>query len=94
MVRLRGVEAMNGEPPIKPEDAPDSIYGPDGKPRFFAEPGLDRFVAVIMNLAQEIWVQEERLMALEGEEADREARDTRLKAFIDRMFQPIREPDV
>ena len=49
-------------PPIKPEDAPDSIYGPDGKPRFFAEPGMDRFVAVVMNLAQEIWVQEERLV--------------------------------
>ena len=62
-------------PPIKPEDAPDSIYGPDGKPRFFAEPGMDRFVAVVMNLAQEIWVQEGRLMALEGTEADPEARE-------------------
>ncbi|MGP1353658.1 MAG: hypothetical protein ACTS1Z_10070 [Parasphingopyxis sp.] len=80
-------------PPIKPEDAPDSIYGPDGQPRFFAEPGMDRFVAVVMNLAQEIWVQEERLMALEGEDADAETRDAKLKAFIDRVFQPIREPD-
>ena len=79
-------------PPIKPEDAPDSIYGPDGKPRFFAEPGMDRFVAVVMNLAQEIWVQEERLMALEGTEADPEAREAKLKSFIDRVFAPIREP--
>ncbi|QLC26061.1 hypothetical protein HFP57_14210 [Parasphingopyxis algicola] len=84
---------MRGEPPIKPEDAPDSIYGPDGKPRFFAEPGMDRFVAVVMNLAQEVWVQEERLMALEGEKADPEARDAKLKAFIDRVFDPIRESD-
>ena len=79
-------------PPIKPEDAPDSIYGPDGKPRFFAEPGMDRFVAVVMNLAQEIWVQEERLMALEGTEVDPEAREAKLKSFIDRIFAPIREP--
>ncbi|MEO1169174.1 MAG: hypothetical protein AAFW97_10745 [Pseudomonadota bacterium] len=86
-------KAWSGEPPIKPEDAPESIYGPDGKPRFFAEPGMDRFVAVVMNLAQEVWVQEERLMALEGEEPDPETRDAKLKAFIDRVFQPIREPD-
>ena len=79
-------------PPIKPEDAPDSIYGPDGKPRFFSEPGMDRFVAVVMNLAQEMWVQEERLMALEGTDVDPEAREAKLKAFIDRVFAPIREP--
>ncbi|WP_299322228.1 hypothetical protein [Parasphingopyxis sp.] len=88
---MSGSEKTEG-PPIKPEDAPDSIYGPDGEPRFFAEPGMDRFVAVVMNLAQEIWVQEERLMALEGEDADAETRDAKLKAFIDRVFAPIREP--
>ncbi|MEM8696208.1 MAG: hypothetical protein AAGE05_09345 [Pseudomonadota bacterium] len=83
---------MSEEPPIKPEDAPDSIYGPDGQPRFFAEPGMDRFVAVVMNLAQEIWVQEERLMALEGRDPDPAERDEKLKHFIDRVFAPVREP--
>ena len=83
---------MSKAPEIAPEDAPASIYGPDGMPQFFAEPGMDRFVAVVMNLAQEIWVQEERLMALEGEQVDPEIRETKLKAFIDRVFAPVREP--
>jgi hypothetical protein len=44
-----------------------------------------------MNIAQEMWVQEERLLALEeaggSAPVDREAK---LKAFIDRLFAPIR----
>lgn len=52
---------------------------------------MDRSVAVVMNLAQEIWVKEERLLALEeakkGESIDREAK---VKEFIDRVFAPIR----
>ncbi len=83
---------MSEEPPIKPEDAPSSIYGPDGQPQFFAEPGMDRFVAVVMNLAQETWVQEERLMALEGKDISDADREAKLKSFIDRVFEPIREP--
>ncbi|MFZ9395787.1 MAG: hypothetical protein ACO25F_06985 [Erythrobacter sp.] len=79
------------EPPLRPEDAPPSLYDDHGNPRFFAEPAMDRFVAVVMNLAQEVWVQEERLLALEeakGSQAvDREAK---VKQFIDRVFAPIR----
>jgi len=78
--------------PLRPEDAPDSLYDAAGRPRFFADPAMDRFVAVLMNMAQELWVQEERLLALEeargAAPADREAK---LKAFIDRVFEPIRE---
>ena len=78
------------EQPLRPEDAPPSLYDEQGNPRFFADPGMDRFVAV-MNLAQEVWVQEERLLALEeartGEPVDREAR---VKQFIDRVFAPVR----
>lgn len=74
-----------------PEDAPAEIYDAAGNARFFADPAMDRFVAVVMNLAQEVWVQEERLLALEEAKgaplADREAR---LKQFIDRVFEPVR----
>jgi hypothetical protein len=75
----------------RPDDTPPGLYDDAGNARFFADPAMDRFVAVVMNMAQELWVQEERLLALEeargGETVDR---DARLKAFIDRMFAPIR----
>lgn len=77
---------------LRPEDAPPSLYDDQGNPRFFADPGMDRFVAVVMNLAQEVWVQEERLIALEEEKSgtpiDREAK---VNEFISRVFAPIRE---
>lgn len=77
--------------PLRPDDAPPSLYDDQGNPRFFNDPGMDRFVAVVMNLAQEVWVQEERLLALEeaksGQAVDREAK---VKQFIDRVFAPIR----
>ena len=55
--------------PLRPEDAPPSLYDDQGNPRFFTDPGMDRFVAVVMNLAQEVWVQEERLLALQARKA-------------------------
>lgn len=77
--------------PLRPDDAPPSLYDDQGNPRFFNDPGMDRFVAVVMNLAQEVWVQEERLLALEeaksGAAVDREAK---VNQFIDRVFAPIR----
>ncbi|WP_089133472.1 hypothetical protein [Sphingorhabdus sp. SMR4y] len=79
------------EAAFKPDDTPKEIYGPDGKPKFFDDPGMDRFVAVIMNMAQEMWVQEERLMTLEGREANPEDREAKMKIFIDRIFAPLRE---
>lgn len=76
---------------LRPEDAPSGIYDAAGQACFFADPAMDRFVAVVMNLAQEVWVQEERLLALEEDKGaapvDREAK---LKAFIDRVFEPVR----
>ena len=92
MVWLRGVEALMAEPEFKPDDTPKDLYGPDGQPQFFKDPGMDRFVAVVMNMAQEMWVQEERLMALEGLDASSEDREAKLKQFIDRIFAPLREP--
>lgn len=91
MVRVRRVETIMTEPVFKPDDTPKEIYGADGKPQFFDDPGMDRFVAVVMNMAQEMWVQEERLIALEGQEASAEVREARLKEFIDRIFAPLRE---
>ena len=77
--------------PLRPDDAPPSLYDDQGNPRFFNDPGMDRFVAVVMALAQEVWVQEERLLALEeaksGAAVDREAK---VKQFIDRVFAPVR----
>lgn len=79
------------EPVFKPDDTPKEIYGPDGKPKFFDDPGMDRYVAVVMNMVQEMWVQEERLLALEGMEASSEDKEAKLKEFIDRIFSPLRE---
>ncbi len=78
--------------PLRPEDAPPSLYDDQGNPRFFADPAMDRFVAVVMNLAQEVWVQEERLIALEeAKSGTRVDRDAKAKDFIARVFAPIRE---
>lgn len=73
-----------------------AIYGADGDPQFFADPGMDRFVAVIFNLAAEVWAQEERLLTLEA--AARPAaipidREALSKAFIHRVFGALREPE-
>ncbi len=76
---------------LRPEDAPTEIYDSQGRARFFADPGVDRFVAVVMNLAQEVWVQEERLLALEEDKGAAQVdREAKLKAFIDRVFEPVR----
>jgi hypothetical protein len=75
----------------RPEDTPPGLYDETGNARFFADPAMDRFVAVVMNMAQELWVQEERLLALEeAKGAAPVDRDAKLKAFIDRVFAPIR----
>lgn len=77
---------------LRPEDAPPSLYDDAGNPRFFADPAMDKFVAVVMNLAQEVWVQEERIIALEEEKSGKTAdKEAKVKEFIDRVFAPIRE---
>lgn len=77
---------------LRPEDAPPSLYDDMGNPRFFADPGMDRFVAVVMNLAQEVWVQQERLLSLEEEKSGQQLdRDVMAREFIDRVFAPIRK---
>ncbi len=60
-------------------------------PTFFADPGTDRLYEVMLNIAQEMWVQEERLLTLEGKPLDDADRDARAKALIDRVFAPLRE---
>ena len=87
---------MSGEvePGDPPREAPGGVYGPDGRPQFFSDPTTDRFVAALLNLASEVWVQEERILSLEAKDGavggapDREAL---LKAFIARVFAPLRE---
>lgn len=75
----------------RPDDTPPGLYDETGKARFFADPAMDRFVAVVMNMAQEMWVQEERLLALEEARGAAPAdRDARLKDFMTRVFAPLR----
>ncbi len=84
MVRLWGLEKVSDKHQ-RPEDAPKGIYGPDGEPIFFAEPGVDRMMAVVMNLASELWVERERSLPVDVD------RDAEAKAFIERVFAPLRE---
>ncbi len=83
MVRLRCVEGVTSDP-----RRPPPIHQDGDEPHFFADVAMDRFVAVVMNLAQEVWRQEERLMALEGRSGNPEAE---AKAFVTRVFAPLRE---
>lgn len=83
-----------GEEIERPAGSPPGIYGPDGAPRFFDDPGMDRFVGVVMQLASELWSHEERIRALELKSGDDPASDIddELKSFIERIFGPLREP--
>lgn len=88
-----------------PEDAPPAIYGPDGEPQFFQDPAMDRFAAVILNLASELWVQTERVETLtqilrqkgvlsEAVLADAAldpGREALFNAYLDRVLTPLRE---
>jgi len=79
------------EASLRPEDAPPEIYDDTGRARFFADPGMELFIAVVMNLAQEVWVQEERLFTLEEAKGNPATdRDALAKAFINRVFEPLR----
>jgi hypothetical protein len=48
-----------------PEQAPPGIYDESGRPRFFADPAVDRLVSVVLQLTSEVWVLAERLENLE-----------------------------
>lgn len=50
----------------EPEDTPAGLYGPDGRPQFFSDPAMDRFVPVVLNLASEIWLQHEAIANLKA----------------------------
>ena len=92
---------------LLPEDAPSSLYGDDGEPRFFSDPAMDRFVTVLLNLTSELWIQTERVETLnalliakgivaESEIADLAKRDdgrleAQLQDFVTRVLAPLRE---
>lgn len=92
---------------IVPDDAPPSIYGPDGEPRFFSDPAMDRLTAVLLNITSELWVQSERVQTLEALimnkgiaiEADLaaiplqddEVRERQIHTFVNRVLGPLRE---
>ena len=92
LVRFRKLGAVSADegPPPRPGAGP--IYGPDGRPQFFGDPATDRFVASLLNLASEVWAQEERLLELEARAGSPAPdRDAVLKGFIQRVFAPLRE---
>lgn len=92
---------------LRPEDAPASMYGPDGKPQFFGDPAMDRFVSVLLNVTSELWIQTERVDTLtallerhglstdeqvaEIRRADDARRETALRDFVARVLAPLRE---
>lgn len=92
---------------LLPEDAPPSLYGDDGEPRFFSDPAMDRFLTVLLNLTSELWIQTERVetlnallvargIAAEGDFTDLVKRDDaqreeQLQAFVTRVLAPLRE---
>lgn len=66
MTETAQIETPPLEEALRPSDAPSSIYGADGRPVFFQDPAIDRFVAVLLNLASELWVQTERVNNLKA----------------------------
>lgn len=107
MVRVRGLARVS-DAPLRPEDAPPSIYGPDGTPQFFQDPAMDRFVSVLLNMASELWVQTERvdtltqLLERQGVVSaaasaavvaeQDDVREAALRGFVTRLLAPLREP--
>jgi len=93
----------DSESPQRPTDGPSHLYGADGQPQFFQDPAMDRFVAVLLKLAQEVWIMNERVADLEIASRDQlsatpnekhapDQRDPQLAAFINRVLGPLREP--
>ena len=78
---------------VRPADAPPGLYGPDGRPQFFSDPAMDRFVACLLNLASEVWVQQEQILALQASAPGAPSidRDAASLAFINRVLAPLRE---
>ncbi len=88
---MSGAEAP---PQDQTEPSVAGIYGPDGRPQFFGDPATDRFVSSLLNLASEVWAQQERILTLEATAGSAETppdRDALLKQFINRVFEPLRE---
>ncbi len=81
---------------LKPPSAPAGIYGPDGRPKFFDDPAMDRFVSVMLNMAAELWIQDTRIAALEaassGQKLNPAEREGKSMDFVNRLFAPLREP--
>lgn len=46
-------------------DAAIPLYDDTGRPRFYVDAGTDRFAAVVLRLASELWVARERIDTLE-----------------------------
>ncbi len=92
MVRFWRLEALTGMATMdgSESDAHDLPAQKAGGQYFF-DPGVDRLVAVVLNLAAELWSQKQHVRSLDGLSADNEKTQDDLKAFIDRIFEPLRE---
>jgi hypothetical protein len=67
----QGDAGLGDDEIAKPDQAPPSLYDESGRPRFFADPAVDRLTSVILQLASEVWVLNERIGALESIAADK-----------------------
>ena len=76
-------DRSEGEEPVAGYERPGT--------QFFADPGVDRLVAVVLNLAAELWTQKEHLRLRYESDAESGDSDPDLKTFIDRIFGPFRE---
>jgi hypothetical protein len=75
----------------------------DGRPQFHADPAIDRLVAMVLGLASEVSVLTDRLATVERlaalppdaidaytpGPAEREAREARRDALLDRILAPL-----
>jgi hypothetical protein len=78
-------------------EAPGAHLGPETPPPAFADPAIDTVVAMLLELAQELWVTRARLAALEANagpapaltpEAEAELAAARAD-FVRRLFAPV-----
>lgn len=81
--------------PDAPADGPH--LGPETPPPAFADPAVDTVVAMLLELAQELWVTRARLAAVEAHagpvpaltpEAEAELAAARAE-FVRRLFAPV-----
>lgn len=74
-----------------PEPESHDLPAQNAGGQFFFDPGVDRLVAVVLNLAAELWSQKELFRLRDNPPTAGNRNEDDLKIFIDRIFEPLRE---